>query len=221
MSSKIEQICTPPARSGYNLPNNGWKIMRAQPRKQHLINTAFKLFNEHGYHATGIDWILKESGVSKATLYKHFSSKEALILAVLQQRHEQLLESMAEHLAQAQTTDETPILALFDALDTWFHSETFFGCNFIKASAEYAQVDNAIHDYSAEHKDSMRHLFLPYISSESEALKTKFSEQLMLLVEGAIVAAHVHNNKNSAQTAKAMATILLENLLPKLIPVNQ
>ncbi|WP_461519559.1 TetR/AcrR family transcriptional regulator, partial [Porticoccus sp.] len=109
-----------------------------QPRRQHLIDTAHRLFNEHGYHATGIDWILAESGVSKATLYKHFRSKEELILAVLQQRHAYFMTLLEEAVAKARKNGQQPVLVIFDVLDAWFESEGFFGCNFIKASAEYA-----------------------------------------------------------------------------------
>lgn len=91
--------------------------MAQQPRKQHLLDVAHQLFNKHGYHATGIDWILAELGVSKATLYKYFRSKEALILAVLQQRHEHFVESIKVQISSAKKKEEHPVLAIFNALE--------------------------------------------------------------------------------------------------------
>ena len=108
--------------------------MRAQPRRQLLLDTALKLFNEQGYHATGIDLILGNSGVSKATLYKHFRSKDELILSALTQRHEQIFSVIEEALSNAKATGaKQPALSLFDVLHQQINGEHFFGCNLINA----------------------------------------------------------------------------------------
>lgn len=179
-----------------------------QPRKQLLIDTAYRLFNEHGYHATGIDLVLAESGVSKATLYKHFRSKDELILAVLQQRHEQQIALIQQTLEQARGKEEPPALAVFDALDNWFQSEGFFGCNFINASAEYAQEDDAIHQLAAWHKARVQRLIEDSLGTHGED-KAALAAQLSLLVDGAIVYAHTRGDKNAAKLAKKMAARLL------------
>jgi AcrR family transcriptional regulator len=64
----------------------------AMSRRDHLVETALELFDRHGFHATGIDRILADAGVAKVTLYKHFSSKDDLILAVLRLRDERFRE---------------------------------------------------------------------------------------------------------------------------------
>ncbi|MHA2936912.1 TetR/AcrR family transcriptional regulator [Vibrio sp. RC27] len=172
-----------------------------QPRKQHLIETAQILFNQHGYHATGIDLILAESKVSKATLYKHFQSKEDLILAALALQHGRVLEMINKKFIEAENSDEPQVLALFDALDDWFNSEHFFGCNFINASAEYSDTLHPIYKYAAKHKRAMVEL----ISTKLDAHNVGKADQIGLLVEGAIVMAHTHGIKNSAPMAKEMA----------------
>ncbi|MGF2687007.1 TetR/AcrR family transcriptional regulator [Marinobacter sp. DUT-3] len=188
-----------------------------QPRKQLLIDTAYRLFNEHGYHATGIDWVLAESGVSKATLYKYFRSKEELILAVLQQRHEQQIALIQRTLEQASEKGEPPALAIFDALDNWFRSEGFFGCNFINASAEYAQEGDAIYQFAAGHKAQVQQLIENSLSTGGED-KTHLAAQLSLLVDGAIVYAHTRGDKNAANLAKKMAARLLAGKQTSEIP---
>ena len=178
-----------------------------QPRRQHLIDTAYRLFNEHGYHATGIDRILAESGVSKATLYKYFRSKEALILAVLQQRHREVIDLIRRFVNDAQDNNTNPTLAIFDALDTWFKSDGFFGCNFINASAEYAQCDDPIHQFAADHKAAIRQLV-------SESLITKHRQQLTLeiaiLIDGAIALAHTSGERDAALIARRVAARILD-----------
>lgn len=182
--------------------------MNAQPRKQHLIDTAYQLFNRHGYHATGIDRILEESGVSKATLYKHFRSKEELILAVLQQRNEQVLALMKARIDQSRS--KQPVLTVFDVLSEWFDSDSFFGCNFIRASGEYAHAGDAIHNCAARHKESLRQVIELHLNLPDKKARQALAIQLILLVDGAIVRAQVTGDKHAARAAKEVAMLLLQ-----------
>lgn len=177
-----------------------------QPRKQHLIETALTLFNEKGYHATGIDLILAESKVSKATLYKHFRSKDELILAALALQHEHVLEMIKNKIRNAKEEGSSRVLAMFDGLHAWFNSESFYGCNFINASAEYADSNDPIHAYAAEHKQSIVDLVQTELAPDD---KHK-AEQIDLLVGGAIVMAHTRGIKDAALMAKEMARVLLK-----------
>lgn len=181
-----------------------------QPRKQHLLDTAYRLFNEHGYHATGIDRILAESGVSKATLYKYFRTKDDLILAVLQQRHDQVTQAIGRAIERARERGESPPLAIFDVLDGWFRSDVFFGCNFINASAEYAEKGHAIYTLAAEHKAAMQDLIEhSLVEVPGRQKRSLMAEQLALLVDGAIVRAHTCGDRDAALLAKKIATQLL------------
>jgi len=175
-----------------------------QPRKQHLIDTALTLFNQNGYHATGIDLILAEASVSKATLYKHFRSKEDLILVALKQRHEQLVRQLNTDIDGDDQRD-TGLLSLFDRLHVWFNSKDFYGCNFINASAEYSQ-QQPIHRYAIEHKAQM----MDIIRSKLATKDKHKAEQISLLIEGAIVMAHTSGVKDAALMAKEMAQLVIE-----------
>ena len=182
-----------------------------QPRKQHLIDTALILFNQFGYHATGIDLILAESGVSKATLYKHFRSKEELILAALQLRHEQVVSRLQDKIeANKQNQEKTDpvenVLVIFDNLNEWFNSETFFGCNFINVSAEYADPNHPINIFAAKHKQVIVNMIAEQLTTkENNQATQQKADQIGLLVEGAIVMAHTRGMKQSALIAKEMA----------------
>lgn len=179
-----------------------------QPRKQHLVDTALALFNQQGYHATGIDLILAKSKVSKATLYKHFRSKNELILATLQQRHSEILVMIGAKITEANRAGESGVLAIFDALHEWFNGDNFYGCNFINASAEYGDALDPIHVFSAQHKQAV----LALIKAQLPTKNTNTAEKISLLVEGAIVMAHTRGAKQSALMAKEMAqNILSEN----------
>jgi len=180
-----------------------------QPRKQHLIDTALILFNQYGYHATGIDLILAQSKVSKATLYKHFRSKEELIIAALQQRHEQVLAGLKAKVDTANQLGKSGILAIFDNLHEWFNSELFFGCNFINVTAEYADASHPIKVFSAQHKQTIVDLIKEELIKKESINADELANQVDLLIEGAIVMAHTRGIKEAALIAKEMAQRLL------------
>jgi len=186
--------------------------MRAQPRRQLLLDKAASLFNQHGYHATGIDRILKESGVSKATLYKYFASKDALILEVLKQRHVQLKQSLIDHFTNAPIKEES-VLIIFDNFNDWFNSENFYGCNFINAGAEFAQDDSEIHQYSTYHKESLKQLLKEFLikTKRNKEESVAIADSLILLLDGAIIGAQIRGDMQSALKAKAIAAKLLKN----------
>ena len=184
-------------------------------KKEILIETSLRLFNEHGYHATGIDTVMRESGVSKTTLYKYFRTKEELILAVLKFRHEQLdllfqtaIEKVNEETSKIDgvlCVEQQKIIAVFNALDQWFQSENFFGCNFINASAEYGDKEDPIHQYAAYHKAWV----CDYLCAIMSGLSKELSDELVLVMDGAIVTAHVRGDRQAAQKAKRIAQLLL------------
>ncbi len=117
----------------------------APSRRDHLVDTALELFIRDGFHATGIDKILAESGVAKMTLYKHFKSKDELILSALRRRDEHFRNWFMRAVESRAREPRQRLLAIFDALDEWFSGRDFNGCMFINASAEFARPDDPIH----------------------------------------------------------------------------
>ncbi|MFX8731425.1 TetR/AcrR family transcriptional regulator, partial [Acinetobacter baumannii] len=117
------------------------------PRREHLIEVAHALFNRYGFHQAGIDMIMRESGVSKTTLYKYFPSKEDLVLEVLKLRSARILGGMEQRLnsllaAKPDATVKARIGAILDVIEEWIDGSAFFGCNFVRAAAEYAEADH-------------------------------------------------------------------------------
>jgi AcrR family transcriptional regulator len=103
-----------------------------------LLHMAIELFYTHGFQAVGIDRILAEAGVTKTTFYKHFESKDDLLVAAIRQRDE--WESQAIMTAIQKLAGDDPkarLLAFFDVFDVWFNSPDFHGCQFINAAAEF------------------------------------------------------------------------------------
>lgn len=182
----------------------------AQNRRDHLVDTALELFNRDGYHATGIDRILAEAGVAKMTLYKHFKSKDDLILAVLRRREQLFLERLTSRIELA-TTPKERLLGLFDALDEWFGEKDFSGCMFINAASEFAPPEDPIHAVASEHKHLLLRHLRELTAAAGASKPRELAAGLMLLIEGAIVMAYVAGERDAAKQAKRTAKLLLEN----------
>lgn len=185
----------------------------AESKRDILIETAARLFARDGFHATGIDAILAEAGVAKMTLYKHFKSKDALILAVLGRRSDAFRLWCIEETERRATTPRDRLLSLFDVLDDWFHSPDFHGCAFVNATAEYGDPDNPIHQEAARHKH-MIGAYLRDLAADAGADEpARLAEELMLLTEGSISLAHVAGRKSAARRARAAAAVLIDRAL--------
>jgi AcrR family transcriptional regulator len=176
-----------------------------------LINTAIELFSEHGFHATGVDTLLEKAGMSKRTLYAYFRSKEELILAVLRHKDSLMRNQFMDNVERAAGAPSARLLAVYDVAETWFKQENFFGCMFINAVSEYAEADSPIRQVSIEYKKLMRSYFFGLCSQLNVARPVELADELALLLEGAIVTAQVSRNAHSAQTAKRVAKVLIDN----------
>jgi AcrR family transcriptional regulator len=193
----------------------------ASSRREHLLVTAQKLFNKYGFHATGIDLVQAESGVSKTTMYKYFKSKDDLIQAVLERRHDQFnvwIKNRAEELSEKNYPgeEEARVLAMFDALTEWFQTDTFYGCYFINASAEYSEEDHPIHAYAAQHKLELVDLIRAQLPPMESELADELAKETLLLMDGAIVCANTTGMKDAGERAKKMFRLLLAQVRQQL-----
>ena len=180
----------------------------ASSKREQLLSTALQLFYREGYHSTGIDRILAESGVAKMTLYKHFKSKDELILAVLQMQHEQVSARMAQALADL--APRVAILAAFDGLHQWLSESGFSGCLFLHAAAEFHQREHPIHRQAAEHMRGRYEFFYRALVALQVEQPEDLAAQLQFLFEGAMSMAHLYGPGRQAVQAKAAADQLLK-----------
>lgn len=184
-------------------------------KRLHLITTAFTLFYQKGVHAVGINEILAESGVAKKTLYHHFSSKNDLVLAVLEYR-DTCFRNWLQSRLKAAPVGIAKIDALFDALDDWFNDRVevllpFHGCFFINVSGEYSELEHPLHQQCARHKQLVVDLIREQVESfvaDCEAV-ARITNALSLLKEGAITVAYVQGDRTAAVKAKETARMLV------------
>jgi AcrR family transcriptional regulator len=191
-----------------------WSVEPSSARRDHLVETALDLFYKNGFHATGIDTILAESGVAKMTLYKYFKSKDELILAALELRDRRWMGWFREELKRRAKSPEQRPMAVFDALGEWFRMEEFRGCMFINAASEYSGLDGRIGDLAARHKRLVREELREMAEGAGLKHPSALADQLALLVEGAIVMALLEKSPEWASTAKDAARVLIGSAIP-------
>jgi AcrR family transcriptional regulator len=176
--------------------------------RQRILDTAYELFSKDGIRAVGIERILEHASVAKATLYRHFKTKDDLVLAFLKQREELWTLGFVELEARARgSTPEERLLAIFDVFDQWFHRSDFEACSFINVLLELGRehsAGRACVDYLENIRAVVRRL-----AEEAELRNTEsFARSWHILMKGSIISAAEGDTK-AAQRAKAMARLLV------------
>lgn len=179
-------------------------------KRDELVQKALQVFYRNGFTATGMDMLVKETGISKTSMYKHFRTKEDLILAVLRLRDEQFRNWLYRRMEDLADTPQGQLIAMFEALEEWFDTPEYQGCLFIKASSEYQDARHPIHMQSADHKRLLQRHITDLAQAAGLAAPEKLAHQLLLLKDGAIVTAHLGHTDRPAQTAKAAAIALIQ-----------
>jgi AcrR family transcriptional regulator len=182
----------------------------APTARQRILDNAYELFSRRGIRAVGIEEVISRSAVAKATLYRHFPSKDALVLAFLEQREQlwtrQLVEAGA---SERGATPEERLLAIFDVFHDWFQREDYEGCSFINVLLETADRHHPIGAASAHYLENIRAI-VRGLAEEAELRDPEaFALSWHILMKGAIVQA-AEGDREAARRAKAMAQLLLE-----------
>jgi AcrR family transcriptional regulator len=178
--------------------------------RQRILDSAYELFSHRGIRAVGIDEILERAKVAKATLYRHFESKEELVLAFLDQREQLWTRDWVEKEARSRgNTPEEQLLAIFDAFDEWFHRDDFEGCSFINVLLEWADRNHPIGRASVLHLANIRTLLTTLATEAGLRDPETFAHSWHILMKGSIVAAG-EGDQDAAKRAKAMGRALIE-----------
>jgi AcrR family transcriptional regulator len=176
-----------------------------------ILETADRLFSRHGIHAVGIDRIIADAAVAKATLYHHFASKESLVLAFLEQREQRWTHDwLARESDRLAATPQGRALAVFDALDKWFRREDYEACSFINTLLETRDPDDPIRHGAVRHLDVIRKLLETYAEQAGAVNPRETGYQLQVLMMGAIVSA-CRGDRDAALRARALVELLLES----------
>lgn len=185
------------------------------PPRERILAVASQLFYAHGIRAVGVDTIIDQSGVAKASFYKHFPSKNILVAEVLSQLGVAWRQWLADAVDRLSDDPRTRPLAVFDALNERLESAGFRGCVFINSIVELADPDSAGHQVANDHKQQVT-AYLQSLLAAAQVRRSKaLAEQWMMLMDGAIVTALRTGSPAAAASAKAIARTLIAQGLAK------
>ncbi|ETZ21001.1 TetR/AcrR family transcriptional regulator [Pedobacter sp. V48] len=171
--------------------------------KQRILETATRLFYKQGYHSTGINQIVAESGVAKSSLYQHFHAKEELAATCLQERHKYWFYELKTFILSANSR-KNKVLVLFDFLYYMNEKENYLGCAFINILSETHYVSQKIMSCIMDHKIEVRTLFKDLLLGTN-----LHPDHLYLLFESAMIESKLYRNQWPVNSAKSIVNSLL------------
>ncbi|WP_433197432.1 TetR/AcrR family transcriptional regulator [Nocardia sp. CA-107356] len=177
--------------------------------KQRLLTTAEELFYAEGIRAVGVDRLLQESGVGRASFYRHFESKDDLVVEVLEDRDRRWLQWLRESVEATASDPADRPLAVFDALSERFARKDFRGCAFINTMVEVADPDSAAHHAADRHKRRVIDYLTELLTAAGRSDAQELAAEFALLVDGAIVTAVREGSPAAAARARTIAHHLL------------
>jgi AcrR family transcriptional regulator len=178
--------------------------------RQRILDNAYELFSRRGIRAVGVEEVIGRAAVAKATLYRHFPSKDDLVLAFLEQRELRWTRQFVEAGAMKRGANaEERLLAIFDVFDDWFQQKDYEGCSFIKVLLEIGDREHPIGNASARHLENIRTIVRTLAQEAGLRDPEAFALSWHLLMKGAIVQA-AEGDRQAAQRAKRIARLLLD-----------
>ena len=183
--------------------------------RERILSTAYTLFCRQGIRSVGIDAIIEQSGVAKMTMYRHFRSKDDLVVAVLERRAELWTQGWLQAEVEHKAADPAGrLLAVFDVFGEWFHRRGFEGCFFINALLEFEDRRHRIHRESRRHLAVIREFLEDLAGQAGVSDPEQFARQWHILMKGSIVAAQ-EGDQEAAGRARQLGLLLLEHELAK------
>jgi AcrR family transcriptional regulator len=184
-----------------------------QPARERILDTAFRLFYAYGPRGVGVDTVIAESGVAKATLYKHFPRKDDLVLAYLDRVDQAWFGQLRSAARAAGDNPRDQLVGMFDGLQTASRRDGYHGCAFINTAAE-SNAGSDVHARTVEHKNVVRAWVTDLARRAGAADPDLLARQLTLLIDGGLAAGVLDANPDSPHAAKTAAQALVDAACP-------
>jgi AcrR family transcriptional regulator len=187
-------------------------VPRASARER-LLAAADELFYENSINTVGIDRIIEHAGVAKASLYDCFGSKDELVRSYLEARHAARQARINERISRYDTPQKK-ILSIFELLGELSSQPGYKGCAFMRARADDGASDK-VKGASDQSRAFILGRFTSLAREAGAANPEQLGQQLVLLYDGASVAAHLDRNHNAASLARELAGQMLSSTCPE------
>ncbi len=182
----------------------------AASTRARLTEAAAERFYRDGFRNVGLDQVIADVGISKTAFYKHFASKDELVLAVLEVKDQWLQETFQEILRQVGgPTPLGQLRALFDVVEQVTESDGYQGCIFINVSMEFPLPHEPAHVAAVEHKQAMEEIVYRLAVEAGAVDPRAMAKELCLLMEGAYVSRQVTGSSRGIETARRVAELVI------------
>jgi AcrR family transcriptional regulator len=179
--------------------------------RQRILDAAYDLFPVRGTRAVGVEELMQRAGVAKATFYRHFPSKDDLVVAFLKQREQiWVTEWVLAEARKRGATGEEQLLAIFDLFGEWFAAEDFEGCSFINILLEYDDRDHPARQESEAALARLRVVLRALANEAGLRDPDGFALSWHILMKGSIVQA-AEGDLEAARRAQTMGRLLIEH----------
>lgn len=173
--------------------------------RSRIVDTASRLFYTQGYNSTGINQVIREAGVAKASLYQHFPSKEDLLaeyLKVTSVSTNDVLQSVIDKYSSPRER----ILGLFDFLLKLTKQTEFQGCNFLNVAAEIPKDNQKVRALIKKQKNFIRKMFTDLLKPLG---KEDLADELYILFDAALVSSKVYGEVWPVKTTRSIVEKLI------------
>lgn len=194
------------------MTKNDEVIFSVKPARERILLAAHDLFYRDGIRATGIDKVIAASRVTKVTFYRHFPSKNDLISAFLNYRHERWMTWFDEALQRHGAVDGGGLAPLVPTLREWFENPIYRGCAFINSTAELGDSPNIV-EICRNHKRDMTNRIARMLPINTE--RAALAEAAAVAVDGAIVRAQLESGCGDQHRAWQTLALLLAALVSR------
>ncbi|MBV9231378.1 MAG: TetR/AcrR family transcriptional regulator [Chloroflexi bacterium] len=178
--------------------------------RQRILDTAADLFFREGYRAVGIDTIIERSGVAKMTLYRHFSSKNELINAFIEQTIEQFWAWFEQATCKYPDSPRAQLVAIFETLASIVVDPAFYGCSCLNAVVEFPELEHPVHQVALQFKQDLRDRFRDLGVQAGAQQPDILADQLLLLMNGALMQGRMRSPTFSAHAVVQAAIALID-----------
>jgi AcrR family transcriptional regulator len=177
--------------------------------RERIMGAAYDLFSQRGIQAVGVDAVIDRSGVARQTLYRHFGSKQDLVLAFLERREQVWTRGWLQASIEERASDPAEqLLTIFDVFDEWFHRSDFEGCTFINVLLEYPDANDPIHRAGVAYLAGIRTMLEGKFREAGLPNSEDLARKWHILMKGSIVAAG-EGDRDAARRAKEIGALLL------------
>jgi AcrR family transcriptional regulator len=180
------------------------------PTRQRLVEAAIRRFYRDGFRSVGIDQVLADVGISKTAFYKHFESKEGLMLAALQMQNDWLNDTFRKMIRErGGPTAIGQLHAVLDVVEHIIESDDFQGCIFVNAAMEFPLPHEPAHIAASQNKQAIEDFVLVLAKDSGADDPHALSQELCLIMEGAYVTRQVTGNKDTVNIARRVARLVI------------